>query len=301
MKYSALLIAAALLHANAHADDQGLHYKVGKVAVSESADTIVVQGEQPITLQNQPAGRAWPPLQLDEAGRIHAGPHIIDPATGKSLANSQDAIQLPNGLQVAASATGYELRHGQARCTIDYQQLGAPADRTPLEALQAYNVNLAASDKSILVLVTNFLEDGQTARYHVQRIDPATCKSTVAAKLGDPDLLVELGHSRRGGWWVTGSVEQTLMVSKDGSKWRRVKLPAKLSALSSSYIVDDQQIWLAAILGDMDKHPNLLVYSANGGKSWISLKANDPLLAKIPAGWLEGQKRKVASLDPGKN
>lgn len=297
MKYSALLITAALLNPNAHANDQGLHYQVGKVSITEGEDTIQVRGEQPITLQNQPAGRAWPLLHLDESGRIHAGSHIIDPATGKTLATSQDAIQLPNGLQVAASTTGYELRHGQTRCAIDYKQLGAPADRSPLEALKAYNVKLAASYNSILILVTSFLEDGQTSQYHVQRIDPTSCKSTLAAKLGDPDLLVELGHSSRGGWWVTGSIEQTLMVSKDGSKWRRIKLPKKLSALSSSYVVNDKQIWLAAILGDMDKHPNLLVYSANGGKSWTSLKANDPLLAKIPAGWLEGQKRKVIPPD----
>lgn len=282
-------------------DKQGMHYQVGRVAIREDEDTILVQAEQPLTLQNQPGWRAWPPLQLDESGRIYAGPHVIDPASGKRLATSQDTILLPNALEVAPTSTGYDLRHGKARCSVDYKELGAPPDRTPLEALQAYNVKLAASEKSILALVTSFLEDGQAANYRVQRIDPATCKTTAAARLGDPDLLVELGYTRRGGWWVTGSIEQTLMASKDGKRWRRIQLPAGLSSLVSSYLVDDKQIWLAAILGDMDQHPNLLVYSPNGGKSWTSLKANDPLLAKIPPGWLEGQKRKVAMPNPSSN
>ncbi|MYN04486.1 hypothetical protein GTP41_20550 [Pseudoduganella sp. DS3] len=267
-------------------------FKVGNVTISEDSERVRVQAEPPITLQTLPAGRIWPPLQLDESGRIHAGALIVDPASGKHLSTRPGAALLPNGLEVSDTPTGYALRHGRGRCTVSYKELGAPAGRSPLAALQAYNVQFSASSSTVLALVTDFLQDGQT-RYHVQRIDPATCKSKRTARLGDPDLLVELGYSRRGGWWITGSTEQTLMASRDGAKWRRIQLPADLSSLISSYLVDDKQIWLAGILGDMDQHPHLLVYSADGGNSWTSLKAKDPLLDKLPAGWLEGQRRKV--------
>jgi hypothetical protein len=198
-------------------------------------------------------------------------------------------------LSVRATNTGYDLAQGDSRCAVPYEKLGGPKGRTPAEALQESNVNFTASQSRILALGASFLDDGQTLRYQLHSIDTRSCKVTLAARLGNPDLLVELGHTERGGWWITGSIEQTLLLSKDGQKWRKARLPKGLSSLVSSYVEDDKQIWLAGILGDIDAHPNLLVYSPDGGKHWISLKKNDPLLAKVPVGWLEGQKRKASA------
>lgn len=188
----------------------------------------------------------------------------------------------------------YKVRHRHSQCNLPYKSLGAPRGRSPYEALQVANIKLAASKDKILALVTSFLSDGQTSRYHVLSIDPRTCKASLAAKLGDPDLLVELGQSRHGGWWITGSIEQTLLTSRDGKKWSKARLPEGLSSLVSSYVVDSKQIWLAGILDNSDDHPNLLVYSGDGGITWSNLKRDDALLSKVPAGWLEGQKRKAA-------
>lgn len=74
-----------------------------------------------------------------------------------------------------------------------------------------------------------------------------------------------------------------------------MKLPKGLSSLVSSYVVDRNGIWLAGILENSEEYPNLLIYSPDGGTHWTSLKKDDPLLAKVPAGWLEGQKRKAFS------
>lgn len=294
------LLFATLVHIGAQAQMETLHYKVGSVAFAEDVDKIHIQSDPLVVLEVQAGGRTWPPLQLDESGRIFAGTAVIDPNTGKHIVQrpvnasaSANAVMLPNGLQVISNSAGYEVLHRQSQCNVPYKSLRAPTDRSPLEALQAANVKIAASANSILALVTRFLGDGQTASYHLHSIDPKTCKISEVARLGDPDLLVELGQSRNGGWWITGSIEQTLLISKDGRTWRNVRLPKGLSSLVSSYVVDSRQIWLAGILGDPQSHPNLLVYSADGGANWTSLKKDDPLLQNVPAGWLEGQKRKA--------
>ncbi|MGW8391048.1 hypothetical protein [Pseudoduganella sp. HUAS MS19] len=274
------------------------HYKVGNVAFAEDMDHIMILSKPQVGIEVLPGGHTWPLLQLDESGRILAGRTAIDPATGEHAvplrADTLNRVLYPNDLSVTPTSQGYEIRHHQTQCTLPYRRLGAPRGRSPLEALQVANIKLAASEDQILALVTSFLSDGQSTRYHVRSIDPRTCKVSLAAKLGDPDLLVELGQSKRGGWWITGSIEQTLLTSKDGRKWKKAKLPDGLSSLVSSYVVDSKQIWLAGILDSSDLYPNLLIYSADGGATWTNLKKDDPLLAKVPAGWLEGQKRKAA-------
>lgn len=299
VKYAAVLLATALVNIDVQAQMATLHYKVGNVAFIEDADHIQILSKPEIGIDVLPGGHTWPLLQLDESGRILAGHAAIDPANGERATpfrtDTLDTVLLPNGLAVTPINKGYTIRHHQAQCTMPYNRLGAPDDRSPLKALQVANIKFAASENQVLALITNFLSDGQTIRYHVRSIDPRTCKVSSAAKLGDPDLLVELGQSKRGGWWITGSIEQTLLTSKDGKKWRKVRLPKGLSSLVSGYVVDSKQIWLAGILDISDDYPNQLIYSADGGASWTNLKKNDPLLAKVPAGWLEGQKRKVSN------
>lgn len=275
-----------------------LHYRVGNVPFAEDVDHIQILSKPQVGIEILPGGHAWPPLQLDEAGRIFAGPAMIDPASGEHLtpfrADTRNKLLFPNGLQVTPTSKGYNLRYGHSSCSIPYKGLGAPVDRSPLKALQTANVMLSASDDKVLALVANFQSDGNTTEYAVQTIDPRTCRIRKTASLGSPDLLVELGHSKRGGWWITGSIEQTLLTSKDGKRWSKAKLPEGLSSLMSSYIVDSKQIWLAGILDSSDDYPNLLVYTSDGGATWTNLRKDDPLLAKVPAGWLEGQRRKIA-------
>ena len=298
IEIAAVLLVTVIANPDAQAQMASLHYKVGNVDFTEDSSLIQIHGKTQVDIDVLPGGHTWPLLQLDESGRIYAGRAVIDPATGEHIAplatDTPDTVLIPNGLAVTPTSKGYEIRHRDARCNLPYERLGAPRGRSPLEALQVANIKLAASEGKVLALVTSFLSDGQSTRYHVRSIDPRTCKVSLAAKLGDPDLLVELGRSTHGGWWITGSIEQTLLTSKDGKKWKKAKLPQGLSSLVSSYVVDSKQIWLAGILDISDDYPNLLIYSADGGATWTNLKRDDALLAKVPAGWLEGQKRKVA-------
>ena len=84
-----------------------------------------------------------------------------------------------------------------------------------------------------------------------------------------------------------------MLQSTDGRHWRNATLPDGLSSLVSSYVANRRETWLAAILPADEESPYLLAYSGDGGRSWRNVRAGDPVLARMPRGWLEGQKRRV--------
>lgn len=269
-------------------------YQLGATRVSEDQHHIVIHAQPAVTVAILPGGKTWPALSLDETGRIYAGGTVIDGATGRVVARADAALALPHGVEVAVLDERYRFRRGGKECQLSPRQLQLDAKKSALDVLKDANLALASASDTLLALATRFGPDGAVADYLVERIDIGRCQVVARQPLGNPDLLVELAHSERGGWWITGSVEQTLLRSRDGRRWSKVSLPAGLSSLVSSYVVDDREIWLAAALPEGDgPSPYLLVYSGDGGKRWRNLLADDPLLAKLPAAWLEGQKRRA--------
>ncbi|WP_146204600.1 hypothetical protein [Massilia glaciei] len=243
-----------------------------------------------------PGGELWPPVVVDEEGRIFAGNAVIDAASGITLNISRplirDAVLLTNSVQISPCEHGFVFRRGGAKCFMSLRKLGVRNKKTPLTMLKDANFRLATSNRTALALITQFSTDGTVSGYQVDRIDIAACQITSVKNLGNPDLLVEIGSSAHGGWWITGSIEQTLLRSQDGKAWIKVKLPKDISSLVSSYVVNRREIWLAAIMNiDAESDPYMLVYSGDGGSTWTSLKRSDPLLNKVPAAWLEGQRR----------
>lgn len=276
------------------ADVTAFDYHLGATRVSEDQYQIVIHAQPAVTVAILPGGKTWPALSLDGDGRIYAGGTVIDGATGRTVASTDAALALPHGVELAVVDEGYRLRRGGKECRLSRQQLHLDPKKGALDALKDANLALASASDKLLALATRFGPDGAVSDYLVERIDIGRCQVGVQQRLGNPDLLVELAHSKLGGWWITGSIEQTLLRSRDGRRWRKVNLPAGLSSLVSSYVANDHEIWLAAALPDGDgSSPYLLVYSGDGGKRWRNLLADDPLLAKIPAAWLEGQKRRT--------
>jgi hypothetical protein len=270
------------------------HYYLGTTPVSESNQKIVIHAAMPVTVSIQPGGRNWPPLSLDEAGQIYAGDVVIDRLTGRKLRREKGSFVLPNNVSMSAAHNVFRFRHAEKKCFLSRQQLGLGTQRTALESLKNSNIAFSSASTGLLALVTQFGEDGKVANYRVEQLDLNRCKILFHQDLGNPDLLVELGNSTEGGWWLTGSIEQTLLQSSDGRQWRKATLPAGLSSLISAYVVNPHEIWLAAILpaGEI-KSPYLLVYSGDGGRSWRNVVADDPILRRIPSGWLEGQRRRA--------
>jgi hypothetical protein len=270
-----------------------LDYRLGATAVTEDEHQILLHAQPLVSVAILPGGKNWPVLSLGEDGRIYAGGKVIEAATGRLLVQSEATFVLPYGVEVTALAHGYRLRRSGKECQLSSQELQLNSNKTASQALQDRNLVLTSSVNGLLALVTQFDAEGLVSDYLIESVDIANCKVSVTQHLGNPDLLVELGQSASGGWWLTGSIEQTLLRSTDRRQWQKVSLPAELSSLVSSYVVDDREIWLAAILPDVKPSPYLLVYSNDGGEHWRNLAQDDPLLIKIPTAWLEGQKRRV--------
>jgi hypothetical protein len=164
--------------------------------------------------------------------------------------------------------------------------------RRAAAVLRKENIKFSSTADALLALVAQFGTDGRVSNYIIEKIDLGRCTIPFQRNIGNPDLLVELGHSVKAGWWVTGSIEQTLMRSDDGQHWRNVNLPPEISSLVSAYFTGPQEIWLAAILSDeITTSPYLLVYSQDGGRQWRNVLEDDPVLRRLPSGWLDGQKR----------
>lgn len=285
--FSLLGLAAASVHADE------LRYKIGNTAFSEDMHRITIHTVPPTSIDILPGGKPWPLLALDESGHIYAGGEVIDAASGQRNKELRPALaRYPHGVQVDVTAGGYAMRRNAAHCHFAAKDFGLGKEKSPLEFLRDGNLRIATSERAIVALVTQFSAEGKVGAYQLERIDLRSCKVASTKKLGNPDLLVELASSSGGGWWITGSIEQTLLRSPDGKRWNKVRLPKDLSSLISSYATSPSEIWLAAMLAsDTDLHPYMLVHSADGGKTWVSLKKDDPLLKRVPAAWLEGQKR----------
>jgi hypothetical protein len=289
--FSAYLIYL-LIYREAMAHGTEFRYYLGTTTVSENNTKIIVHALTPIAIDILPGGITWPTLSLDEKGHLYIGNAILNPASGISMTHPTETLALPHDLGVIERFSGFQFRQGKADCLFSLQQLGLMNKRPAAVALKKGNIKFSSTANALLALVTQFGPDGRVSNYIFEKIDLARCIIPFQRNMGNPDLLVELGHSVEGGWWVTGSIEQTLMQSDDGQHWRNVTLPQELSSLVSAYLASPQEIWLAAILPDeKETSPYLLVYSKDGGQRWKNVLENDPVLKRLPSGWLEGRKR----------
>lgn len=288
--YPQACVLLALAQAGtAHAQSEPVDFHVGAVRMTDSAAAITIHAEPPITVTVLPGGRLQPALTLAENGDIHVGNTVLAARDGRVLARAgNDTLLLPHGVQVTPLAGAYRIVRGATRCTLSARALGLQ----PGQPAERGAVSFAPSRHGLVALVRRTASDVRDTSYVAARIDLHRCRATLAP-LGNPDLLVELGQSSRGGWWLTGSIEQTLLQSEDGRRWRRVSLPAGLSSLVGSYVVDAREIWLAGLFGPDWESDTQLVHTADGGRHWRSLPPGDPVLARLPPGWLEGMKRRA--------
>jgi hypothetical protein len=265
------------------------NYRVGKIDFHEQPErlTITLPASRALKVTLLPGGGEWPPVILAENGQISVGTVLIDSASGAVLSESAQA----RGLTVTPGENGFALRRNDKRCAMSRAALGLSRSMSPLDYLKSRHVQIVASDTAVLALTR------QNSAYAIKKINMATCKVSATRALGDPDYLIELGWTSKGGWWITGSIEQTLLRSRDGLAWTAVPLSENAMGLISSYVASANDIWLAAFMPDAAQ-PDLdayeLLYSPDAGKTWRGVRPGDALMRSIPPYWLEGARRSAA-------
>lgn len=243
------------------------------------------------------AGSYWPPVHIDDQGLIYVGDKILDSHTGLMIRdrNNPDIVILGSRIEVAGGLSKKSLtlfrKDGACKVQLAALQKGliGAATRSALYG----RVLFAESANTLAVMSSVFTDGGDKLAYRASIVDPQTCRVVSGVDLGNPDLLVELGWSPAGGFWIVGAQEPTLLRSDDGKTWAAVKLPPQFSQLMSAYIPEKGDIWLAALDGNdpIAVDSPSLIHSADGGKTWQTLTWHSPLLKQVPRYWLEGQMR----------
>ena len=292
-----LVLTSILLCPLVFAQVAPFRYRLGALPVKEDATSIVIEAPHPLHIDILAGGHTWPLLNLDEDGNIYVGDRIVNARQPQNIfsyshkGGGEKTIALSHGYRVDIHDKAYQFTKGRVACTLAQRQLGLSGTRDAFDALKHGNIVFRASDQKVLALAARLGDDNSETTYSVFDIDTGHCRAH-RTELGNPDLLVELQWSPGGGWWMTGSIEQTLLHSTDGRHWYPVALPKSISSLMSAYIVDDREIWLAGILppDSRDDDP-LIIHSSDGGKSWKNIHREDPVLKRMPVGWLEGWRR----------
>lgn len=243
------------------------------------------------------AGSYWPPVHIDEQGFIYVGDKVLNSRTGLLIQdrNNPDAVIVGPRVEVVAKPSTQSLTvlGKDGSCEIPLAVLQKGLTGTATRSVLYGRVHFAESANMLAVLSSVFTDEGEKLAYRVSIIDPRSCRVLSGVDLGNPDLLVELGWSPVGGFWIVGAQEPTLLRSEDGISWVTVKIPPQFSELMSAYIAEKGNIWLAALDGnepDAVDSP-ALIHSADDGKTWQTLTWNSPLLNRVPMYWLEGQMR----------
>lgn len=243
--------------------------------------------------------RYWPWLFLSDAGAIDVGGLNINTRTGKAVrvSTNKNALSIGNGFVLEITgADKLRLSKGGGSCEVRIDAFGNyEAAISIIDLLRFSHIYMVSAD-TYLVALSRHLNEVGDPDYRTSRIDFPTCAVTPSSRITNQDFFVDIGWTRNGGWWLVGSIEQTLLRSDDGLSWREVNLPEPTSALLSAYVKTDLEIWIAARIDPqrVGKGP-MLAKSVDGGKTWRELTFESKDLEKVPYYWLEGRARAQAT------
>lgn len=303
MRNAAILAFGFSVPALSIAETPVQSFSVGKIRVLESNDRLLfssLDGSK-VTVRIEPGGVMWPPLVIEDTGRVNVGRYLFDAKSGQSLARSgigpPDILNLGHGVTVQLKTESLHVRRGGRFCKFSNSKIGFSNTAPLADLIKNSDLLLATSDSDMLALTrkTRETEDGRRREYTVKKFDMNRCAVQVLQDLGDPDYLVEMDWSKDGGWWITGSKEQTILRSADGSTWTQVTVNEGIASLFSTYIVNANEIWVAAMMVAPPGSEQFdLAYSPDNGANWIGVRRGDPVIAKMPPFWLEGVRRTSA-------
>jgi hypothetical protein len=249
-----------------------------------------------------PGGAVWPWVIVDDFNDLNVGSvrlGIHRPFDLKK--NRPGSIFIGEGFYVSEITKGaFSLHSDVGVCSIDYRRLGLSLGNraNALDYFKFRDIYLFAKGGYVYGLLRHErVAPSISSEYKTVKIDIRNCSFDFSESLGNPDLIVEYGSSERY-FWLTGSIESTLLISRDGVTWGRVELPSMLYGLISAYVEDEKEIWLAAGYAGVDyKSKPMILKTDDGGKSWFVPFESFSDGSRVPAKWVEGLLRLNPSND----
>lgn len=237
----------------------------------------------------------WPWFVVGDNGVISAGNKDINTKTGEVtvVASNKGALSIGNGfiLEIMGS-NRLQLTKGGDSCRVNISNFGSfEAGVSILDLLRLGHLYIASAD-TYLVALTKNIDNYDSSEYRTSRIDFPSCEVTSANKLEDQDYFAEIGWTKNGGWWLVGSIEQTLLRSDNGLKWSEVNIPKNTNALLGAYPKTANEIWIAARIDPARAGMGpMLAKTDDGGLTWREVTFQSKDLKGLPYYWLEGRLR----------
>lgn len=137
---------------------------------------------------------------------------------------------------ITTSGRRITIHRGRRHCVIDLPT-GWAIEHRNAERLPR---DVAASARSVLLLANRPIPESLLPT----SVDLASCRVSTGKPLKRIgfDALLQ-GHA--GGWWLTSTVENTLLVSTDGMHWTELTLPQATHALLGAHVTPGGQTWVA--------------------------------------------------------
>lgn len=264
--------------------------------VDGERSTSIINQSMPIKKIEKIGGlKHWPWLFIDDNGGINTGNVFINTKTGliNIVSNRRGALSIGHNfiLEMKGSNT-IQISKGHRVCRFDIRKFGEFDTGNSLLDLLRLGYFYVYPAETYLVTLSKNLDKDSNYEYRTSRIDFSSCKVTLSDKIDQQDYFVELRWTNKGGWWLVGSVEQTLLRSKDGLHWQEVSLPQNTSSLISAYAKTTNEIWIAARINPANAGTGpMLAKSNDGGVTWKEITFQSEEIDDVPYYWLEGRIR----------
>jgi len=210
----------------------------------DAPDMLAIAG--PWGTVTVPFNRSRTPLDVlngSQDGSIRL-PRLILSADARRVLRRPPRFRLPLDALTDISTSGSRITiyRGTRHCVIHL-----PAEwKIENQRIERLPRDVATSARAVLLLASKPAPDSLLPT----RVDLASCR----VHTGEPikrtgfDALLQ-GHA--GGWWLTSTVENTLLVSKDGMRWTDVTLPQATHALLGAYVTPEGQAWIVVSQADI--------------------------------------------------
>jgi hypothetical protein len=274
---------------------ENINFGVVTIANGEQSLEIRSRAKLLKNIENVGGIYYWPWLNIGDDGVISSGNIEIISKTGtvRKLSNDKSMLSLGNGFSVQIQDRhSFSIQHNQHSCHFNSKEFGDFDSEYSIKELFSLGFLRLSSANTYLIALSKHRINIDDSEYKTSRIDFPSCKVLTSEPLPQQDFFVELGWTNKGGWWLVGSVEQTLFRSTNGVHWDKVNLPKDTQSLMSAYVKTEDEIWIAARTNPESAGTGpMLAKSGDRGKTWTEVNFQSKDIEGLPYYWLKGRIR----------